>query len=57
MTLKEGVYKSLEVAELQARLNSISFSTGLVNGEFDTHTDKAVKDFQKAISLTVDGIV
>jgi len=57
MTLKEGVYKSLEVAELQARLNSISFSTGLVNGEFDTQTDKAVKDFQKANSLTVDGIV
>jgi len=39
MTLRKGIPKSLKVAELQARLNSISYPTGLVDAEFDKQTD------------------
>ena len=57
MTLRKGIPKSLKVAELQARLNSISYPTGLVDAEFDKQTDESVKTFQRNHSLRVDGIV
>ncbi len=46
-----------EVATLQRRLNELKFDCGKVDGIFGLATLNAVKAFQKANGLTVDGIV
>lgn len=56
MALKKGVPKSLKIAELQARLNTLSYPTGLVDAEFDEQTHSAVIAFQRNHNLVVDGI-
>lgn len=55
-TLKLGD-KGEDVAALQRRLNELKFNCGKVDGIFGNATLKAVKAFQKANGLTVDGIV
>ena len=55
-TLKQGS-KNDDVKELQTLLNKYGFNCGTVDGKFGTKTTKAVKEFQKANKLTVDGIV
>lgn len=46
-----------DVKLLQTKLNSLGFPCGAVDGEFGKLTIAAVKAFQKAHSLVVDGIV
>jgi peptidoglycan hydrolase-like protein with peptidoglycan-binding domain len=45
------------VKDLQQRLNKLGYSCGTADGVFDSKTLKAVKAFQKAHHLTVDGEV
>ena len=45
------------VKTLQARLNELGYSCGVVDGIFGAKTVAAVKSFQSANGLTVDGIV
>ena len=53
-TLKKGS-KGDKVKELQTKLNKVGNNL-VVDGSFGTATEKAVKNFQKKYSLTVDGI-
>ena len=54
-TLKRGC-KGDDVLELQQSLNQLAFSSLTLNGSYGSATVKAVKAFQKAQKLTVDGI-
>ena len=45
------------VRTLQQRLKTLGFYTGKVDGDFGTATENAVKAFQRANGLTVDGKV
>jgi peptidoglycan hydrolase-like protein with peptidoglycan-binding domain len=46
-----------KVKELQTLLNRAGFNCGVVDGDFGEKTDAAVRAFQKAKGLTVDGVV
>ncbi len=48
--------KGYAVEILQKNLNSLGYNCGKVDGDFGTNTLNAVKDFQKAHKLEVDGI-
>lgn len=54
--LKKGSTGS-DVRELQTNLNSLGYNCGKVDGIFGTNTLAAVKRFQQANKLGVDGIV
>ena len=54
--LKKGSTGS-DVRELQTKLNLLGYDCGEVNGTFGTSTLAAVKRFQQAYKLAVDGIV
>jgi murein L,D-transpeptidase YcbB/YkuD len=54
--LKKGV-KSNSVKTLQILLNGYGYSCGEADGSFGPKTLAAVKEFQRAKGLTVDGIV
>lgn len=45
------------VSELQTNLNTLGYDCGAVDGVFGSKTENAVKAFQKANGLTVDGVV
>lgn len=49
--------KGQEVKTLQRLLNSMGYACGGVDGIFGANTEKAVKAFQKAERLDVDGVV
>jgi YVTN family beta-propeller protein len=55
-TMKRGS-KDGEVSILQTRLNEFQLNSGIVDGVFGPITDGAVKRFQAAKNLTIDGIV
>ena len=55
-TLRRGSQGD-DVAELQTMLNARGYSCGKVDGIFGKGTESAVKAFQKANGLTVDGVV
>lgn len=55
-TLKKGM-SGAEVVFLQNILNSLGYDCGTPDGNFGRQTDAAVRAFQKAYGLTVDGIV
>ena len=46
-----------EVKTLQTQLNQLGYDAGKADGIFGTRTDNAVRAFQKAAGVTVDGIV
>ena len=48
--------KGPAVRNLQKRLTALGFDTGGIDGEFGKQTDAAVRAFQKAKGLTVDGV-
>lgn len=52
--LKKGS-KGPFVTELQANLNSLGYAVGEADGVFGARTETAVKAFQKARGITVDG--
>ena len=54
-TLRQGSRGSL-VSDLQRELTEAGFSTGGVDGVFGAHTASALKQFQAAHHLTVDGV-
>ncbi|TWM85108.1 N-acetylmuramoyl-L-alanine amidase XlyA [Bacillus licheniformis] len=54
--LKAGMSGS-DVKKLQSKLNSLGFNAGKVDGIFGSQTESAVKQFQKAVGIAVDGIV
>lgn len=45
-----------EITGLQARLNALDFDCGEVDGNMDSLTSKAVREFQTEYKLKVDGI-
>jgi peptidoglycan hydrolase-like protein with peptidoglycan-binding domain len=45
------------VRELQQALKGLGYDPGVVDGQFGSGTESAVKAFQKAQGITVDGIV
>ncbi len=53
-TLQEGD-ESSAVKTLQQRLKELGYYTGSVDGKFGSGTTDAVRDFQRANNLTVDG--
>ena len=53
--LRSG-HKGDQVAQLQSALTALGFYSGSLNGVYDNATVNAVKKFQSAHSLTVDGI-
>ena len=55
-TLRRGS-KGSQVKALQQLLNSLGYNCGKVDGIFGANTEKAVRAFQKAKGLAVDGIV
>lgn len=55
-TLRRGSRGS-SVIELQQRLITLGFTPGTVDGIFGSHTDSAVRAFQRSRRITVDGIV
>lgn len=55
-TLRQGSRGS-SVADLQRRLDAAGFSPGTPDGIFGSHTDAAVRSFQRAHGLDIDGIV
>ena len=48
--------KGDDVAKLQERLAELGFYGGAISGKFDTETQKAVKQFEKANGLENDGM-
>ncbi|MBY6038171.1 L,D-transpeptidase family protein [Fictibacillus nanhaiensis] len=56
VNLKKGS-RGAEVRELQTKLTNLGYSTKGIDGVFGVNTDAAVRKFQKAKKLTVDGIV
>ncbi|MDN4525310.1 peptidoglycan-binding protein [Fictibacillus fluitans] len=54
-TVLEKGSRGEDVKELQTYLNYLGFDCGKVDGIFGADTEKAVKEFQKAQKLTVDG--
>lgn len=49
--------KGLEVAKMQTRLKELDYYRGPIDGDFGGGTESAVKGFQQAQRLAVDGIV
>lgn len=49
--------KGKHVKALQILLNGYGFNCGTADGDFGSKTDKAVRDYQKANGLSVDGVV
>lgn len=59
-TIPQGTYKygskGEDVKQIQRQLKALGFYSGAIGGNYLTLTQDAVKSFQKAASLTVDGI-
>ncbi|MEC4895114.1 MAG: peptidoglycan-binding protein [Oscillatoria sp. PMC 1051.18] len=49
--------RGAQIQTLQTRLTQAGFYNGEINGVFDAQTDAAVRRFQQAKGLTVDGLV
>ncbi len=54
--LKSGKFGS-DVLKVQKALRALKFYSGPVNGRFGGQTEQAVRQFQKAYKLKVDGVV
>lgn len=55
--LRRPMLRGEDVAELQARLNSLGFDSGKIDGIFGSHTERAVIEFQINRGLAEDGKV
>lgn len=56
MILKKGS-KGSDVKAIQKKLKELGYLSDSVDGDFGPNTEKAVKSFQKASGLEVDGVV
>lgn len=54
-TLETGIKDSATVRRIQERLKKLGYYTGTVDGDFGAGTEAAVRAFQAANGLTVDG--
>jgi peptidoglycan hydrolase-like protein with peptidoglycan-binding domain len=54
--LKQGASGEV-VKQLQSALKDLGYDAGAVDGKFGAQTERAVKAFQKAQGITVDGVV
>ena len=54
--LRQG-HQGEAVKQLQARLRQLTYDPGPMDGRFGPHTDQAVRQFQSATGLPVDGVV
>jgi len=45
-----------DIADLQHRLSDLGFDVGQVDGIFGRQTESAVRDFQRNVGITVDGL-
>lgn len=57
MFMRRPMLRGEDVAELQARLNSLGFDSGKVDGIFGRDTERAVIEFQSNRNLAEDGKV
>jgi len=55
--LRSPMVRGDDVADLQHRLSALGFDTGRVDGIFGRLTSSALGDFQRNVSLPVDGIL
>jgi N-acetylmuramoyl-L-alanine amidase len=55
--LHAPMFRGDDVADLQQRLSALGFDTGRVDGIFGRLTSSALADFQRNVSLPVDGIL
>ncbi len=54
--LSRGLRNNASVKKLQENLNKLNFNCGTLDGTFGAGTETALKNFQKANKLTVDGL-
>lgn len=54
--LSRGLRNNASVKKLQENLNKLNFNCGTPDGTFGAGTETALKNFQKANKLTVDGL-
>lgn len=54
-SLKNGMFGSAEVKQMQQRLKELGYLSGSADGDFGDATEAAVRDFQQQNGLTVDG--
>lgn len=57
LKLTSPMMNGTDVSQLQTLLNEKGFTAGKVDGTFGSDTERAVKAFQKAAKITVDGKV
>jgi N-acetylmuramoyl-L-alanine amidase len=55
--LRTPMFRGDDVADVQRRLSALGFDTGRVDGIFGGLTSSALADFQRNVSLPVDGIL
>ena len=54
--LSRGLRNNASVKKLQENLNKLNYNCGTLDGTFGVGTETALKNFQKAHKLTVDGL-
>lgn len=54
--LRTPMLRGDDVAELQRRLSALGFDPGRVDGILGADTERALKDLQRNLALTVDGV-
>lgn len=52
-----GTSNSLSAQDIQTALKNAGYYTGAIDGKIGPNTEKAIREFQQANSLKVDGIV
>lgn len=55
--LRAPMLRGDDVAELQHRLGTMGFDAGRVDGIFGPDTERALKDFQRNMGLSTDGVL
>lgn len=55
--LRTPMLRGDDVAELQHRLGAMGFDAGRIDGIFGPNTERALKDFQRNMGLTTDGVL
>ncbi len=53
---RQPMFRGDDVSELQHRLNSLGFDSGREDGIFRTQTAQALRDFQRNMAISSDGI-
>ncbi len=54
--LRSPMLRGDDVGELQIRLSALGFDAGRVDGIFGPDTERALRDFEQNMALTIDGV-